>query len=143
MLKTIRLISLSLLFVLSILSIVYSIETREGGREFSFFNSAQVDFSVSQVRIESGLKNIAHLKGFFVMSLLALIGFKYKKIRHTCIFVGVLTAVTEGLQSMAPTRHARLTDGLPNLIGMLLAVITYFIFSFLVSTILEKRETKS
>jgi VanZ family protein len=138
----IRFISLSLLLVLSILSMIYSIEAKGGGREFSFSNSVEFDFSISLSRLKSGLENFAHLKGFFVMSLLALFGFKDKKFIYTFMFVGLLTVITEGLQSLAPTRHARLTDGLPNLMGMLLAIFVYSMLSYLIN-IFKKRSIES
>jgi VanZ family protein len=131
-----QIFAIGLLLLFSILSITHSVKQKGEGREFSLSNQPSFDTSISLFRVKSGLKNYSHIKGFFIMSLFALVGFKKRKLFCSGLFVLALTLVTELLQGWSPTRHGRLTDVIPNVFGFLLAVISFSIITFL----LEKRK---
>lgn len=123
--------SLVLLLLFSILSVFYSIEPKYQGAEFSFNNKPQFDMSITAQSFKNGLRNFTHIKGFFIMSLLALVGIRKKKFIYTISFVLILTLITEFLQAWSPSRHARIADAIPNIIGLILGIGLYCLGSFL------------
>ena len=125
--KIVRPIVLSLLFVFSVLAVSHAVSTKGNGTSFSLSNSPVFDLEVSFARVSSALTNFAHIKGFFIMSLLALVGLSRKKILGATIFVLALTMATELLQAWSPTRHARVTDAIPNFLGLGFGILIYWL----------------
>jgi len=121
--------SLILLILFSFLSLKSSIGTKkDSDLSFSFNNTINCQFSVILAQTLYSFSNKAHIKGFLVMSLLAIIGFTNRRILKAGGFVVVLTLATEGLQMWSPSRHCRVTDLIPNLLGYFLAVTIYLLF---------------
>ncbi len=117
-----RYVLLIALFGLTILSIYSAISPKGPIQDFSFKNLPTCDLSISRDRIHAGLSNFAHIKGFFFMSLIALFAFRRRQILKVLLFVFGLTIVTECLQMWSLSRHCRLTDAIPNFMGLILAI---------------------
>lgn len=127
--KCFRYILLTALFALAVLSAYSAISPKGPTQDFSFQNSPACDLSVSSARIQSGFSNFAHFKGFFFMSLIALFAFKRRKAFNAFLFVFVLTFTTECLQMWSLSRHCRLTDAIPNFMGLTLAIGIFWLIS--------------
>lgn len=123
--RYLRLISLLLLFTFSFLSVESAIEAKSGGVPFSFSNSPFCQVNPIYDQLIGSIKNISHIRAFFVMSLLGLIAFPKKKSLVTALFILSLTLITELLQMWSPSRHCKLTDLIPNFIGFALALFLY------------------
>lgn len=120
--KNFRFVFLATLVVLVVLSVYSAISPKGEAQDFSFQNSPSCDFSVSSDRINNGLNNFAHLKGFFFMSLIAFFAFRKRPVLGTFLFVFGLTFVTEALQMWSLSRHCRFVDAIPNFLGFALAM---------------------
>jgi VanZ family protein len=139
--KYFKYICLLLLILFSLMSVKSSIEAKSGALSFSFSNEASCQLKIYQSQLIGSFKNIPHLKGFFVMSLLGLIGFSRKEYFKTGFFVGSLTLITELLQMWSPSRNCRLTDLIPNVMGFALAVTVVIIFTRFKEPFLKIKKT--
>ncbi len=135
-----RILLVSLLIVFFFLSINHATTSKKGGEEFSFENEIHFDWSVSQQKISAGFGNLAHIKGFFVMTLLSLLAFGRRKYTYTLGFVLVLSLLTESLQMWTPTRHGRLIDFIPNITGMVLAILLFRTINMLKSIVVRRAQ---
>jgi VanZ family protein len=113
------------LTVLVGLSVIHSVSPISGGAPFgSAF--LPCDLITTSSKILSAFKNFAHVRGFLIMTLLLLILVRTNKFWISLSFVLGLSAVTEILQMWSPTRHCRITDVVPNVIGMITACAIYY-----------------
>ncbi len=64
------------------------------------------------------------------MSLIALLCFKRQPSRKAFLFVFGLTSATETLQMWSLSRHCRLTDAIPNFMGLFLAIATLWLIAY-------------
>lgn len=119
--------------ILVILSVSHAVSTKGDGPSFSFTNQPIFDLSLSAERLILSAKNFNHVRGFFVMSLMALLFFQNRRYLYTTAFVLALSFITELLQAWAPTRHARILDFIPNLMGLVAASVIFWLASQLLS----------
>lgn len=140
--KEFQIVLFFLLFILSALSVHSAISPKGPAQDFSFQNTPSCDFSISNERISAGISNFAHFKGFFLMSLLALFAFNRKQIFGSFLFVFGLTLITESMQMWSLSRHCRLTDAIPNFMGLALAIGLMWVLSKVKSNfqLLKKRK---
>lgn len=127
--KIVRPILFITLICLSVLAIYSAITPMGPRQDFSFQNYPKCDFKISIGRILASASNFRHIKGFFVMSLLALIAFRKRRIFRASLYVAALTLLTEVLQMWSISRHCKVVDSIPNFLGLTFAIITFWLVS--------------
>ena len=124
--KKTSLIILVFLFVASLYSAIES--KTKSASSFSLANSPNCQLQASSSQAIQSINNFSHLRGFLIMSLIALFAFEPRRYLKAFIFVFSLSLLTELLQMWSPSRHCRLTDFIPNFLGYIIASVIFYLF---------------
>lgn len=111
------------LTIISIVSIVYAIYTKDNETPFKFENF-EFRTSMKYDYLINSLFKLKHILHYIITYWLGLYAFginEHKKVIIFCLFLGLLIEI---LQGFVPTRGGAFTDIAPNILGILIGYTT-------------------
>ena len=117
------------LTIISLISIVYAIYTKDSEAPFIFKNF-ELRTSIKFDALLNSFFKWKHILHYIITYLLGLYAFgknKHKKVIIFCIVLGLLIEI---LQGFVPTRGGALTDIAPNMLGILIGYVTSKVSKF-------------
>lgn len=117
------------LTILSLLSIVYAIYTKDNEAPF-LFDNFEIRTSIKFDSLLNSLFKLKHILHYIITYWLGLYAFgknEHKKVILFCLVLGLLIEI---LQGFVPTRGGSLTDIAPNILGILIGYVTSTVLKF-------------
>ncbi len=117
------------LTIVSLLSIVYAIYTKDSEAPFLFMDF-ELRTSIQFDALFNSIFKWKHILHYIITYWLGLYAFgknEHKKVILFCIVLGLLIEI---LQGFVPTRGGALTDIAPNILGMLIGYLTSTVLNF-------------
>ena len=109
--------------ILSLISIVYAIYTKDNEAPFVFENF-EIRTSIKFDHLLNSVFKLKHILHYLITYWLGLYAFgknEHKKVILFCLVLGLLIEI---LQGFVPTRGGSLTDITPNILGILIGYAT-------------------
>lgn len=117
------------LTIISLISIVYAIYTKDNEAPFIFENF-ELRTSIKFDYLLNSLFKLKHILHYIITYWLGLYAFGkngHKKVILFCLVLGLLIEI---LQGFVPTRGGSLTDIAPNILGILIGYVTSTFLKF-------------
>lgn len=117
------------LTIISLISIVYAIYTKDNKAPFVFENF-EIRTSINFDYLLNSLFKLKHILHYLITYWLGLYAFDKNEHKKVILFCLVLGLLIEILQGFVPTRGGSLTDIAPNILGILIGYVTSTVLKF-------------
>jgi VanZ family protein len=117
------------LTIISLISIVYAIYTKDNETPF-MFDKFKLRTSIKFDYLLNSLFKLKHILHYIITYWLGLYAFGKNEHKKVILFCLVLGLFIEILQGFVPTRGGSLTDIAPNILGILIGYTTSIVLKF-------------